>query len=186
MKDREKLLGLVGHQRGGKDTVGDYLRLHYGFDHTSSGNMIREYVKDNKLGDPDDRDVLILEGNKLRAKYGGDVLVKMAIERETSKLGLAISGLRAIPEVEAILAAGGEIWAVEALAEIRYIRARESGRISQTMSLEDFKLAEEREEQNEDRNAQNVGLVVGMAKYVLNNNGTFEELYGLVDELMKS
>lgn len=180
--NKKIIIGLVGQKSSGKDTVAAYLEEKYGFKHVSSGDIIREYVTKNQLGDPKVRDVLIKVGNQLRKERGGDVLVKVALEDDIEKL--VISGLRAVTEIEAITAAGGEVWVVEAPIELRFEWAKLRGRIGENVSFEEFVEAEEKENINLDKNTQNIMLVVEMADKVILNNGTLADLEKKVDGLM--
>lgn len=176
----KKIVGLVGRASSGKDTVAEYLVEKYGFVHFSSGDLIRKYVADHKLGNPD-RELLIRVGNEMRARFGGGVLVKMALKEPGEKK--VISGLRALPEIDELKKAGGELWAVEAPMEKRYRWGVERGRIGDGVSLDDFRKLEELGEVSTDPNGQNLRLAIEMADKRLNNNGDLHELQKQVDEI---
>lgn len=177
------IIGLVGQPSSGKDTVVEFLIKKHGFKHVSSGDIIRKFIAENNLGEPT-RELMQKTGNELRTKHGGEVLVQMALKENVERL--AISGLRAIPEIEAVKNAGGEIWAVEAPIESRYQWALARGRVGEDVSFEEFKRIELAEAKNTDKNAQNVEEVVKMADKRIVNDGTVEELESKVDLSIKA
>lgn len=174
-------LAFVGPPAVGKDAVSNYIELKYRLTHISSGDIIREYVKENKLGGID-RENLQKVANELRRKNGGDVLVKIALEKTTDDL--ILSGLRAIDEVITFKKLGGIVITITAHLDKRYSLTKLRGRIGDDVSLEDFIKIEDKEMSNADRNSQNVKAVVDMADIVIINDGTLDELYKKCDEVM--
>ncbi len=175
-------LAFVGQPAVGKDAAAEYIEKKYKLTHISSGNIIREYVKANNLGDLDRKNLQIV-GNNLRKERGGDVLVKIAFERITDNL--ILSGLRAIDEVSTFKKLGGTVIAITAPLEKRYGLAKLRGRIDDNASIEDFIKIEKEESSNPDRNSQNVDTVISMADIEIVNDGTLEELYMKCDDLVK-
>lgn len=180
MKERI-IIGLVGHPSCGKDTVADYLASHHNFVHVSTSNLIREYIKENNLGEPT-REKMLMVGNDLRRKNGPGILSVMSLAKKANRL--AVSGIRVIGEAETIKSAGGKIVCVTTPLESRYARAQARGRVGENITLEEFKQAEEKELVNPDIHAQNVNAVIAMADYVIENTGTLEDLYKKVDEVL--
>jgi dephospho-CoA kinase len=166
------IIGLVGYFSSGKDAVARHLE-QLGFHHISTGDMVREYVREEKLGEPT-RDLLIRTGNKLRHEQGGDVLVRRALG--DSHRRLVISGLRALPEALAIKKAGGVLVAVAAPIERRFEWARSRGRITDGVTFEEFSDREETESRGKAPYEQNLKGVIEMADVTLENTGTLDEL----------
>jgi dephospho-CoA kinase len=129
-------LAFVGHAAVGKDTLSDYVSQKLNLPNVSAGNLIRDYVLENNLGSLE-RENLKNVGNKLRALYGGDYLVKLATERYPGDL--VMSGLRAVDEVQTFKLLGGIIIAITAPAELRYEHAKVRNRIDDTVSFEEWK-----------------------------------------------
>ncbi len=175
-------LAFVGPPAVGKDTVAAYVEKKYKLHHISSGDLLREYVKNNNLGDFDRRNLQIA-GNNLRKKMGGDVLVKMAFEKVSDNL--ILSGLRAIDEVKTFKKLGGIVISINAPLERRYELAKSRGRIDDNVTLDDFIKIEEEENRNPDRNSQNVDEVISMSNLEILNDGSLDDLYSKSDELMK-
>lgn len=176
------IIGLVGHPSCGKDTVADYLVEKYEFVHVSTSNLIRDYIKENNLGEPT-RENMLTVGNELRRKSGPGILSTMSLAKNADRL--AISGIRVIGEAETIKLAGGKIICVTAPLESRYARAQARGRVGENITLDKFKQAEDKELTNSDLNAQNVNAVIDMANFTISNEGTLEELYKKVDEVLQ-
>ncbi len=175
-------LAFVGPPAVGKDAVANYIEQKFALTHISSGDLIRNYVTENKLGDLDRKNLQTV-GNKLRAERGGDVLVKIATEKV--KDNLIISGLRAIDEVDTFKKNGGTIIAITAPLQRRYELGKIRGRIGDNVSFEDFKKIEDEERANTDRNGQNVDQVLAMADLEIVNDGTLEDLFKKCDEVVR-
>ncbi len=175
------LIGLVGFGSVGKDTVSRYLVDKFGFTHVSSGDLIRAYMTENKLGEQT-RDALQKVINELREKNGGDYLVRIALENASPRL--VISGLRAIPEVERIKKEGGLIIAVTAPVETRYQWALSRKRATDKITFEEFKAIEVKEMENQNLAAQNIKAVMAMADFTINNSGSRDQLFAEINRIM--
>lgn len=167
-------IAFVGPSAVGKDAVSDHIAKKFNLIHISSGDLVREYVIKNNLGGLD-RANLRKVGNEIRAEKGGDILVKIALEKIPDNL--ILSGLRAIDEINTFRKFGGKVIAITAPLEKRYELAKMRGRIDDKVSFEDFKKTEEIEYSSEDKNNLNVGIVVSMADTEVVNDGTLEELF---------
>ncbi len=174
-------IALVGPPAVGKDVVANYIEKKYKLTHISSGNIVRDYVKNNNLGGLD-RENLQIVANKLRNEKGGDIIVKIALEKV--KDNLIISGLRAIDEVESFKKSGGKIIAITAPAEKRYLFGKKRGRIGDNVSIQDFIKLEEKEQVNADRNSQNVKKVLSMADIEIVNDGNLQNLFEKCDKVL--
>ncbi len=176
-------LAFVGPPAVGKDAVSEYIQKKYNLTHISSGDIIRKYVKENNLGTLE-RENLQKVANKLRTEKGGDILVKIALEKTNDNL--IISGLRAIDEVLTFKKNGGIIITITAPLEKRYSLAKLRGRIGENVGLDEFKRIEEVEQSNADKNSQNVGEVISMADITISNDGTLEDLFKKCDEVVNN
>jgi dephospho-CoA kinase len=173
------IIGVCGTFASGKDTVAEYIESK-GFTHVSSGDAIRQYVRDNNLGGLD-RDNLRLVANETRAEKGGDFFIRHAIA--SSPRPLVLSGLRSPLEIEAVKKEGGIIIGVDAPVTQRYQWAKDRGRIDDGITEAKFKGQEQAEETNQ-KTGQQITVVMGMADYDIANDGTLEELYTKVDEVL--
>ncbi len=167
-------IAFVGPPAVGKDAVSDYIAQKFSLKHISSGNIIRDYVKNNNLGNID-RDNLRIIANKMRTEFGGDILVQIALEESPDNL--ILSGLRSIDEVNTFKKHGGKIICITAPLQKRYELAKIRKRIDDNISLENFKISEEKEYSNPDKNSQNVQRVIEMADIEIINDSSLEELF---------
>ncbi len=175
-------LAFVGPPAVGKDAVSDYIEKKYNLTHISSGDIVRDYVRNNNLGSLD-RPNLHIVANKLRSERGGDILVRIALEK--TKDNLILSGLRAIDEVMTFKKLGGTVIVITAPLQNRYAFAKTRGRIGDDISMEEFERIEKLEQESMDKNSQNVTKVMEMADISIVNDGTLEDLYRKCDEVIQ-
>lgn len=174
----------MGHAAVGKDTLALYVSEKLSIPNVSSGDMIRKYVTDNNLGTLE-RENLKKVGNSLRQEFGGDFLVKLAIELHDNK-DIILSGLRTVDEVTTFKKLGGIIIAVTAPAERRYELAKLRNRIDDKVTFEEWKKNEEEEYSSSDNTKQNINGVIALADYEIQNLGALEDLYRECDSLIQS
>ncbi|TSC67760.1 MAG: dephospho-CoA kinase [Parcubacteria group bacterium Gr01-1014_72] len=177
---KKVILGIVGHPSCGKDTVAEYLVKKHGFVYASTSDAIRSYMKEYSMGEPL-RERMAVVAHELRKREGGDVLVRLTLGLNKGVERIAVGGLRAVAEAQALRIAGGKIIAITAPIEVRYERARKRGRIGEE-SFERFRANEERESANPDPNAPNVNAVIALANITIENVGTREELFKNIDD----
>ncbi|OHA16957.1 MAG: hypothetical protein A3G52_01320 [Candidatus Taylorbacteria bacterium RIFCSPLOWO2_12_FULL_43_20] len=177
--DNKVIIGLVGHPSSGKDTVAGYLENKYGFSHVSAGDLIRDYMKKNNMGEPE-RARMREVGNELRRKYGADYLVELAVKKDADRL--LVSGVRTIAEANKIKEKGGVIVGLRSPIEFRYRLARFRGRAGDG-SFKEFKKLEEKEARSKDTNEQDVEGVMKIADFTIDNDSTLEKLLEKIDGL---
>ena len=175
------LFGFVGHPSSGKDTAAEYMVSKYGFTHLSSGDFFREYMKENNLGEPT-RENLSKIAHDLRATKGSDIVMQLALKRPEQKL--IVSGLRAVPEAKTLKDNGGKLVAFVVPIETRYERALKRGRIGEHITFEQFHAADQKESRSSDPNGQNVDGVVELADILIKNDGTKDEFFKKLDDLV--
>lgn len=174
------IIGVVGTFAAGKDAVADYIASK-GFTHVSSGDVVRQYIRDNNLGGLD-RDNLRKVANSTRAEKGGDFFIRHALD--SAPRPLVISGLRSSIEIEAVKREGGVIIGVDAPVSRRYGWAKSRGRIDDSITEEKFKQQELAEESDKPTDCQ-ITVVMGMADYDIANDGTLEQLQAKIDDVLK-
>lgn len=167
------LIGLSGKQRSGKDTFADYLVEKYGFKKVSFANPIKELAVNYFGLNP--VDVYETKPEKVRkvlqdigkiGRYVDDLFwVKKALEEydPNSNNNYVVSDVRFINEAEYLKSLDGLIIRIEAPREIRASRGLLTGEddISET-ELDGYKF-----------------------DYVINNVGSLETFYQMIDDLMK-
>jgi len=181
MKSR-LVIGLVGEPSGGKDTAAHYLAEKYAFVHISTGDLIRDYVKQNNLGTIT-RTNLKTVAIHLREQFGSDYLATQALGLHSSD-NVVISGLRTTAEVRALQEQGAVIVAVSSDERTRYDRAQARGRVGDNLSFDEFKSQEAAERRNDDPNTQSVDSVLALADEHIYNNKQVDSLYADLDVIM--
>lgn len=166
-------IAFVGLPAVGKDVVSDYIAKKYSLKHISSGDIVRDYVKTNNLGGLE-RENLRIVANKMRSKFGGDILVKIAFEKSADNI--VLSGLRSIEEINTFKKFGGKVISINAPLKTRYELAKIRRRIDDNISFKEFKKNEGKEYSNLDINSQNIYKVIQMADDKIINDGSLQEL----------
>lgn len=180
-------IGLVGFGSVGKDTIARYMTDKHQFVHISSGDLIRDYVKKNNLGDLT-RDNLQKVGNELRAQKGADYLTVLSLqtfnEKNVHGSKLVVSGLRAVAEVAKLKEEGGKIIGIVAPIETRYSWAKKRGGAMDHVTFEQFKAIEANEVAGNLKEQQNIQEVLKLADVVIVNDGNRNDLYRKIDEAL--
>lgn len=177
------IIGITGKNGSGKGTIVEYLMGKKGFKHFSARGFIVEEME--RRGLENNRDNMVLVGNDLRQKnspsFVADELFKRAIE---SGQNCIIESLRTVGEIESLRSKGKFILlAVDAEPKIRYERIIGRFGTTDNISFEKFLADEEREMDSTDTNKQNLKKCIEMADYIVDNNGTIEDLNFKIEEI---
>ncbi|NJD98428.1 hypothetical protein E3E26_01255 [Thermococcus sp. LS1] len=185
------IVGVVGKIAAGKTTVAKFFEER-GFCRVSCSDplidLLTHNVKDYswipelpEKAEPT-REKLIEFGKYLKDKYGGDILIRLAIDKKRHCKNIIIDGVRSREEIEAIKRFGGKVIYVEAKPEIRFERLvrRKAGKDKSIKSFEDFKRMDDAEEE-----LYQTSKLKNMADYVVVNEGTLEELRRRVEKIIK-
>ncbi len=180
------IIGITGTIGAGKGTVVEYLIAKKGFKHFSARAFLIEEIK--KRGLENNRDSMVLVANDLREKnspsFVADELFKRALE---SGDNCVIESLRTSGEIESLKGKGNfTLLAIDADPKIRYERIIGRSSSTDNISFEKFLADEQREMESTDPNKQNLSKCIGMADFVINNDGTLEELNSKLEEIMKN
>ncbi len=177
------IIGLTGTYASGKDTVIDYLK-EKGFGAVSLSDVLREESK--KAGRSLDRVALGLLAEELRREHGKAVLVEKALEamRDGHYENFVVSSIRNTEEVHRLQKeAGFFMICVDAPSKVRYEREQGRGR-EQYTSFADFQ-AKEAHESSDNPYFMQLRACMDEANYVIQNEGTVEELKAKVDEVLE-
>ncbi len=182
------LLGIAGPRGAGKDTAGEYCEDR-GLFHISLSTLIRELAAE--LHRPQDRQTLIDTAKEARERDGGDVFVRMALERwrktrEKPLGGLAISGHFTLKEATAIQELGGVMLWVDADDEIRTRREQSRGRVDAPESVDELRAQEKTEREGlGGPNTPNLDAVAALPGVVcITNNGSLGEFRAELDSVL--
>lgn len=183
MMMEKKILGITGMNRAGKGAIVDYLKKN-NFEHLSASDFITEEIVKRNM--PVNRDSMIEVANDLRAKFGAGYIVEELLRRAgESKNNTVIESIRTLGEVKKLKEKGAVLLAVDAYIKIRYQRAVKDGGVKDNVSFEEFVEQEKKEWESTDPNKQNLKACREVADFVIENNGTIEELNEKVEKILK-
>ena len=179
-----KVIGLVGPIGSGKDTVSDYISKKYGYKVIVMGDIVREIA--TELGRGHSRDDLHLTQREVVAKYGLSYFAGRVVEkiRKNGWEKVVINGIRrpedaAVPKKE--FGKDMVVALVDALPQIRFERMKARKRQGDPHTMEEFI----RQEKNEKKLFQFDETMKFVDSIIINNDGSFEQLYKTVDAFMK-
>lgn len=178
------IVGITGTLGAGKGTIVDYLVTKNGFRHLS----VREYIKKQlqQHGLPINRDTMTNLANQLRALHGPSFIVDKLYEEALHNPSPAIiESIRTPGEIASLRARGSFVLlAVDADPMIRYKRITQRASETDSVDYRTFLANEEREMHSQNPNHQNLAECIRQADYRLINNGTTDELYQQLDQIL--
>ena len=166
----------------GKDTSANYLAEKYGGKNYSFSTMLGDVLKRYHLDF--NRDNLVRISEAMREKFGEDILAKTMAEdvKDDSNQIISISNIRRLADIKFLATIPGFVLvAIDAAPETRYERLVKRGEKSDdtTKTYEQFLADQERSTE------KTIPEVMAQAQERIDNNGTFEELYQQLDQLIK-
>ncbi|MCX6305065.1 MAG: AAA family ATPase [Bacteroidetes bacterium] len=179
------IIGITGTLGAGKGTVVEYLVEKKGFDHYSVRAFLLKEI--NRRGMPGNRDSMVAVANELRSRHGASFVTDQ-LYNEAALIGrnCIIESIRTPGEIVSLREKGSFfLFAVDADAAIRYRRIAERQSETDHISYETFIDDEAREMNTSDPNKQNLKACIREADFIMNNNGTKEDLFGEVEKILK-
>ena len=178
------VIGITGTLGAGKGTIVEYLK-DKGFVHFSARDYLREIVK--KEGLEVNRDTLTSIANKYREKQGGDFIAKGLLKKALQQnKDCIIESIRSVSEVEYLRHNCNFILlSVDADIHLRYERIHLRGSETDHVDFDTFQDNEQRELNSKDKNKQNLGSVIRMADFYLDNGKDLKHLHTQIDEIIK-
>jgi dCMP deaminase len=175
------IIGITGTIASGKDTLASLL-IKSGFNHLSLSDEIRIEITKRKLSP--DRGLLTTVGNELRERFGSGILAERVCNRLREDKNYVITSIRNPEEVNVLAKIKDFILIhVSADPKLRYERLRSRNRHGDVQSFEQF-LQQEKAELSADHHKQQLHLVARMARIIVNNDGSLEELEEKTDHLL--
>ncbi len=181
------IIGLTGSFAAGKGEVVDYL-IKKGFKQYSSSGLLKELVEVE--GNPATRDYLGPMATKLQDEYSGGVVEKNYTEKYLIEMPekVIFEALHRLSEANFVKSIGGTVIAIDADEETRFkrIQNRKEG-AKDDITFEKFKeLVRVEEEGGGNKNwDNNIRAVINEADFVIENNGTLEELHVQIDNVLE-
>jgi dephospho-CoA kinase len=177
------ILGFVGQIASGKDASKKYLAEKYGAESCRFSTVLRDVL--NRIGIENSRENMQKISTCLRQNFGEDLLAN-TITHDASNLQsdiVIVDGVRRMTDITHLKTLPNFFLVkIEASPEIRYerMKIRNENIGDADKSFTDFLKDHEAEADKE------IPIVMSNAKYSLNNNGSFEELYEQLDTLILS
>ncbi|TSC67110.1 MAG: dephospho-CoA kinase, CoaE [Parcubacteria group bacterium Gr01-1014_73] len=177
------ILGLVGPIASGKDASKKYLEKKYGASGCRFSSILRDILE--RIDLPNSRENMQGLSTILRQKFGEDILAK-AIAADAVKFKsniVVVDGVRRSADIKFLNKIQGfALVAIDAIPKIRYERlvkrAENAGDAKKTYKqfLKDHQYETELA----------VPTLMKKAKFKLDNNGSFADLYKQIDKLIKN
>ncbi len=177
------ILGITGTIGAGKGAIVNYLVKEKGFTHYSARDFLVQEILMRDL--PMNRASMEHVGNEVRSKYQDSHIIKTLYARaEAAGHDAVIESVRALGEAEFLKEHGVKILAVDAEQKLRYERIHKRGSVTDDIDFDTFVMQENRELSSTDIHGMNIIGVMKMADYRVESDGTMEELYRKVDEVI--
>ena len=175
------IIGLSGQIASGKEVVKKYLESRCGGVSFKFSDILRNILDD--LDVPTERGNIIKLSTFLRQAYGEDLLAKVLTKKvsQADEELVIVDGIRRLADIKYLKDLDNfYLIAITAEPEIRYQRvlSRNENPGDAQKTWEDF-LADEAKETE-----VSIASVVAEADYVLENNGTLEELKDQIDKTL--
>lgn len=176
------IIGLTGKNGSGKGEVARFLKER-GFEYHSLSDVIREELerKSKRIT----RDQLVETGNRLRRRFGPDVLAKRIVERLESDKNYVIDSIRHPSEVKVFQPRNNFVLLnVTAPPRVRFERLKKRGRENDPKTFSEFKNLELRESKSAVRSDQQLDQAIKMADYEIKNTGSLKTLQEQITDIV--
>jgi len=179
------VIGITGTLGAGKGTIVEYLTLNKGFLHFSVRSFLLEEIRMRGL--PENRDSMFALANSMRSEHGSSFVTdQLYLKAVQSNKNCVIESIRTPGEILSLRKSPGfYLFAVDAKSEIRYQRIRLRQSETDAISYDTFCENEKREMSTGDPNKQNLHECISMADFIFENNGSKEELFLRVEDVLR-
>lgn len=176
------IIGLTGPLATGKGTITEYLVKQHGAKAVKFSQPLRDMI--NRCYVKETREAMSKLAELMRGEYGNDILVRTLIQ-DLEKMDVPIAvfdGIRYFDEFNALKERDDFVmWAVDTDLRVRHQRIVQRGENAgeADLTLEQFT------KQHDLPTEQAIPDLMKEADATINNNGTMDELYAQIDELLK-
>ncbi len=176
------ILGLVGPIASGKGVTKEYLEKKYKANSHRFSTVLRDILK--RLYLPISRNNLQNLSSNIRTLFGSDILDKVITQDLIADQQdiVIIDGVRRLNDIKSLINFSNfYLISISADLKTRHQRVvrRNENIGDDKKTLEQFLLDEQKESESE------IPQVMSQSKYQLNNNGTLNDLYRQIDEIIK-
>ena len=181
LKSMKIILGLAGEMASGKGTVAEYMAVKYNAKSWRFSTMLRDVL--DRLSLEQSRDNMQNLSTILRQSFGEELLARVMAEDVKKAVDevIIIDGVRRLADIKYLREIPQfKLAYLEADMQKRYERITKRGENSDDAkkTFEDFKKAHADESELQIRDLKN------RADFLIDNNGSYEDLYGQVDEIL--
>ena len=175
------VLGIAGEISAGKGTTTKHLVEKYGASQHRFSTMLRDVAKRMHL--EENRENLQKISTIFRENFSDDLLSLVIfhdVEADPAEI-VVIDGVRRMPDIEHLKKLPGfRLVYIDTAMETRYERLTKRGENADdaTKTLEEFKIDNEREAERKIKDLKKD------ADFVIDNNGSLEELYAQIDNVV--
>lgn len=175
------ILGFVGPLASGKEAAKKYLEEKYGSSGYRFSTMLRDIL--NRIYVPVTRENLQDLSLDLRNRFGSDALARVITEDVKNDKNdiVIVDGIRRMDDIVNLKnVAGFYLVSIEAKEEIRYerMKLRNENVGDNQKTFADFIADSKREAELE------IPAVMNNARFTINNDGTLEDLYKQIEEII--
>lgn len=176
------IIGVVGTTNSGKDTVAKYLIEKTGWPTFSFSDQLREMSKER--GGDTENSTLNALAIELRNQHGLDYIARLGLSKFKGQ-NLIVTSIRNPAEPQPFRDADDFVLiAIDAPVEMRWKRAIERARGKEgNMTLAQFQEQEKITRQGSS-SGQRIDDVMGTADYIIQNDGTLEQLHQKLDTVL--
>jgi dephospho-CoA kinase len=179
------IIGITGTLGAGKGTVVEYLVKEKGFNHFSVRQFLLEEIRKQNL--PENRDSMVVVANAFRRLNSPSYITdQLYIQAMHSGRNAVIESIRTPGEIDSLTQKGSfYLIAVDADPKTRYERITKRNSETDQIDFDTFVNNEQREMTSTDPNNQNLKKCREMADFVFRNDGSINELYEKVEEVLR-
>lgn len=181
MASRKIILGVSGEIASGKDTVGDYLAETHGVAKLRFSQPLRDIL--DRLSLNQDREHMAKLSLYLRKAFGEDILSRVILREAESSVAnfIVVDGIRRLPDMVHMETDEHFYFCyVDATPEKRFERLTKRRQNTDDASKTETQFEKDAQLETE------IGIrdLREQAEFVIDNNGTLEELKAQVDEMV--